>query len=236
MNCEAFLSLLQFSDGLFPVGSYAHSFGLETYAVTGAIRDAKGVERFLLSYLQGSVAPTDAVAALAAQEAVLSQCSSKLEHCAVLDRRLDAMKPASELRNASRQMGRQVLRVAAELGEPFAINGLTADLLRTVENGETPGHHAIAFGVIGAAAGWPGLEMTHSYLYATCSGLVAAALRLIPLGQLAGQRILCAVAPSIIRLAGEIQGKDVADAWSFAPAIEIASMRHATLDARLFRS
>ena len=51
MNGEAFLSLLQFSDGLFPAGSYAHSFGLETYAADGTIRDASGVERFLLSYL-----------------------------------------------------------------------------------------------------------------------------------------------------------------------------------------
>lgn len=43
MNCETLLSLLQFSDGLFPVGMYAHSFGLETYAGDGTIRDAEGV-------------------------------------------------------------------------------------------------------------------------------------------------------------------------------------------------
>jgi urease accessory protein len=66
--------------------------------------------------------------------------------------------------------------------------------------------------------------------------LVAAALRLLPLGQLAGQRILWALGPSTITLAKEVQGKNMAEIWSFAPAIEIASMRHATLDARLFRS
>ena len=78
--------------------------------------------------------------------------------------------------------------------------------------------------------------MAYAYLYSTCAGLTAAALRLLSLGQLAGQRILWAMAPSIARLADEVQGKDMADVWSFAPGIEIAAMRHAMLDARLFRS
>jgi urease accessory protein len=237
MNGEAFLSLLQFSDGLFPAGSYAHSLGLETYAADGKIRDAEGVERFLLSYLEGSVAPTDAVAALASRKAAaLSNRAARIEQCAVIDHRLDAMKAASELRDASRQMGRQVLRIAAHLGAAFALRGLTADLLHAVENGQTPGHHAMAFGVVGAAFEWTENEIACAYLYSTCSGLVAASLRLLPLGQLAGQRILWALAPSIARLAEEVQGKDMADVWSFAPGIEIAAMRHATLDARLFRS
>ena len=140
MNGEAFLSLLQFSDGLFPAGSYAHSFGLETYAADGTIRDAEGVERFLLSYLEGSVAPTDAVAALASRKAaVLSKRAASVEECAVIDHRLDAMKSASELRDASRQMGRQVLRIAAHLGGPFAAQGLTADLLARLRMGKHRG-------------------------------------------------------------------------------------------------
>jgi urease accessory protein len=94
----------------------------------------------------------------------------------------------------------------------------------------------MAFGVMGAAAGWPEKEMACAYLYSTCAGLTAAALRLLPLGQLAGQRILGALAPAIASLAEEVQSKEMADVWSFAPEIEIVAMRHATLDARLFRS
>ncbi len=236
MKAEALLSLLQFSDGLFPSGSYAHSFGLEAYAADGLIRDAKGVERFLLAYLQGSVAPTDVIAAVASGKAALFQKAAAMEQCLAIDCSLDAMKPASELRDASRQMGRQVLRVSANLGEGFALQGLTAGLFRAVEAGDTPGHHALAFGVVGAAAGWQEKEMAYAYLYSTCAGLVAASLRLLSLGQLAGQRILSALAPSIASLAEKSEGQDMADIWSFAPGIEIASMRHATLDARLFRS
>ena len=236
MNGEAFLSLLQFSDGLFPAGAYAHSFGLETYAADGTIRTANDVERFLLSYLQGSVAPTDAVAALASWKAAGSNRARKMEECVTIDLRLDAMKSASELRDASCQMGRQVLRIAADLTDSCALDGLIADLFHAVEIGDAPGHHAMAFGVVGASRGWPEREMSCAYLYSTCSGVTAAAVRLLSLGQSAGQRILWALAPVISRLAREIHGKDMADIWSFAPGIEIAAMRHATLEARLFRS
>jgi urease accessory protein len=68
------------------------------------------------------------------------------------------------------------------------------------------------------------------------SGLTAAALRLLPLGQLAGQRMLWSLAPAIASLAKEVEGQEFADISSSGPGIEIASMRHARLDARLFRS
>ncbi len=83
---------------------------------------------------------------------------------------------------------------------------------------------------------WAALEMTSAFLYSTCAALVGAALRLMPLGQLAGQNILFNVRPLIAKLAEEAQGKTQEEMWSFAPALEIASMRHATLEARLFRS
>jgi urease accessory protein len=236
MNCDAFLSLLQFSDGLFPAGSYAHSFGLESYAADGTIRDAQGVQSFLLSYLQGSVAPTDVIAALASRKAALREPAARLQCCLAIDRSLDAMKFGSELRAASRQMGRQVLRIAANLSPELPSNGVAADLFSAVERDGTPGHHAMAFGAAGAVFGWREAEMACAFLYATCAGLVAAALRLLSLGQLAGQQVLWSLAPAITTLVEEVQDKDMDDISSFAPGIEIASMRHATLDARLFRS
>ena len=154
MNSESFLSLLQFSDGLFPAGSYAHSFGLETYVAEGQFATPTGVERFLLSYLQGSVAPADALPRSRRAERRLRAKSGAEQCCLAIDRALDAMKPASELRDASRQMGRQVLRIAADLGEPFYAR-IAADLFRAVESDETPGHHAMAFGVGWRRLGWP---------------------------------------------------------------------------------
>ena len=62
---------------------------------------------------------------------------------------LDAMKPAPELREASRQMGRQTLRVGAAL---TAIRA--SPRIETRWSGRAPGHHAVVFGVTGGVLGW----------------------------------------------------------------------------------
>ncbi len=226
---ERFLSLLQFTDGLFPAGAYAHSFGLEYCVQSGDVRDEAGVEGFLRAYLEGCAAPTDAVALVCARRA---SASKDLSPCLALDEMLDAMKTPSELRDASRQMGRQTLRVATHLPCP----SLLKEFARAVAEELTPGHHPVVFGMIGGILGWDALEMTSAYLYSTSTALVGAALRLLPLGQLAGQRIVWNAGALIATLAAAVQDKQEADMWSFAPALEIASLRHALLDARLFRS
>src|ERR1700679_3415020 len=106
MPAESFLRLLQFSDGLFPAGGYAHSFGLETLVQSGRVQNANDVSAFLAAYLEGSAAPTDAVAVLSAAKHSLDGALDAPIH---LDRFLDALKPAAETREASRQMGRQTL-------------------------------------------------------------------------------------------------------------------------------
>jgi urease accessory protein len=226
---DKFLSLLQFSDGLFPAGAYAHSFGLESCTQSGEIRDAEGVESFLRAYLEGCAGPTDAVALLCARRAAAGR---DIASCLTLDQKLDAMKTPSELREASRQMGRQTLRVATHL--PGQV--LLEEFSKAVAEEITPGHHPIIFGMIGGILDWNALEMTGAFLYSTSAALIGASLRLLPLGQLAGQRILWNVKPLIAALAEEAQNKTEQDMWSFAAALEIASMAHAGLDARLFRS
>jgi urease accessory protein len=226
---DNFLSLLQFADGLFPAGAYAHSFGLEYCIQSGEITDAAGVEDFLRVYLESSMAPTDAVAVLCAWRAAKAE---DIGTCLALDERLDAMKAAAELRDASRQMGRQTLRVANHL----PAHGLLKDFSEAVAKDITPGHHPVIFGMFGGAMLWPAREMVSAYLYSASAALVGAALRLMPLGQLAGQGILWNMQTLIASLAEEVQVKTQEDMWSFAPALEIASMRHALLDARLFRS
>ena len=118
MDSAALLSLLHFTDTAFPTGGYAHSFGLERYCQAGIVGDAEGVERFLLAQLEGSAGPTDATAAAAARRAI---SAGDLDACRALDETLEAMKPVRELREASRQMGRQTLRVAALLTHENAV-------------------------------------------------------------------------------------------------------------------
>jgi urease accessory protein len=226
---EPFVTLLQFSDGLFPAGGFAHSFGLETYVQDGLITDRAGLESFVVAHLEGSAGPADAVATAAS---VRLAVAGDLAGWVALDARLEAMKAVPETRAASRQMGRQTLRVAAGTTEdPFV-----AELARAVDDSLAAGHHAPVLGAVLGRAGAEPEAAAVAYLYSAAALLVGAGLRLIALGQLDGQRVLTAARPLIARLATRAAAAGPEDMWSFNPGIELAGIRHATLDTRLFRS
>jgi urease accessory protein len=220
------LALLQFSDGLFPAGGFAHSFGLETYVQSGHVRDGPTLQTFLVAHLEGMAGPCDAAAAVRAAE------TSALPQWMEIDARLEAMKCVPEFRDASGQMGRQTLRAAAALGPDPALG----DLDTAIEAGATPGHHAMVFGAVVGRAGIHREVVATAYLYSSTALLVNAALRLLPLGQVEGQRILAGMRPRIVRLAARAAVATLDDLWSFAPGLERAGLVHAGLEARLFRS
>src|SRR6266481_4104644 len=112
MTDPRLLSLLHFADSALPTGGYAHSFGLERYCQAGLVRDRHGLERFLLTQLEGATGPCDATAAAGALRAL---ARGDVRACQRLDEELEAMKVVREFREGSRQMGRQTLRVAASL-------------------------------------------------------------------------------------------------------------------------
>ena len=223
------LSLLHFADSAFPAGGYAHSFGLETYCQEGLVRGRKDLERFLVAQIEGSSGPSDATAAVGALRAAARE---DLQACREIDGTLEAMKPVKEFREGSRQMGRQTLRVAAALTAEARLVRYAAD----VDKGLAPGHHAVAYGLAASALGWEPEAAATAYLYSTTALLVGAALRLLSMGQMEGQRVLWGLHPVIERVAREAAARDAGDLWSFAPGIEIAGIRHATLEMRLFRS
>jgi urease accessory protein len=229
MTDPRLLSLLHFADSAFPTGGYAHSFGLERYCQAGIVRDREGLERFLLTQLEGAAGPCDATAAAAAVRAL---GRGDLAACRRLDEELEAMKVVKEFREGSRQMGRQTLRVAARLTGDSRLGAYLDD----VDARRAPGHHAIAFGMSGGALGWDAEATATALLYATTALLVGAALRLMPMGQLEGQAVLWSLHPVIRRVAREAAERAPGDLWSFAPGQDVQGMLHERQDARLFRS
>jgi urease accessory protein len=229
MTTEQLLGVLQLADGLFPAGGFVHSFGLETYAQDGRVHDRDTLEAFVRAHLEGAAGPADAVAAAAALRAGVDD-----DHAAWLevDATLEAMKTVPEFRAGSRQMGRQTARVAAAVApDPFV-----ATLARAIEDGLTPGHHAAVFGAALGRRGVAAEAAAAAFLYSTAALLVGAGLRLISLGQVDGQRIVTAVLPRVAELAAVAAMTGLEEMWSFTPALELAGLRHAGLEMRLFRS
>lgn len=226
------LSLLQglaFVDSFFPSGGYAHSFGLETAIQEGAVKNSSDLEVYLHHWLHGGVGCCDGAATAIAHRAFQE---SKIEKIMEADWELDAMKPCRESREASRQMGRQTLRVAGQRANDPVIQ----TLFRLADQHQTPAHQAVVLGVILGASGWSAQASVQATLYQTVVGWVSAGLRLLPLGQLEGQRIIHGLLPVIAKIAAEVKEASLPDMMCWAALHEIRAMRHTQLEVRLFRS
>ena len=228
MDMLALLQGLRFVDSFFPSGGYAYSSGLEAAVQGGAVKDSAQLARYVEDLLRGGISRRETVAVAVAHKAAIA---GKFQPVLTIDAELDAMKMGRESRLASRQMGRQVIRAAAE---QFEGNAVLQQFLLKVEEGHTPGHLPVCVGLTLAACRWTRQETVVAYLYHTAVGLVSAAIKLLPIGQREGQRLLAQWSPLLTELSRQATSMSVMVSWS--PVQDIYAMRHATLESRLFRS
>jgi len=100
----------------------------------------------------------------------------------------------------------------------------------------SPCPYPIAVGAIAGAHGIGFGDTLLAWLTATVHGQVSVAVRLVPLGQSDGLRVLAGLEPAITALAGAAATAGLADIGGIAYAADIAQMRHETLEPRIFRS
>lgn len=166
----------------------------------------ESLETFLRAYLEEA----------GTLEAVFVRRSWKDGDLGALSGELSARKPARESREASLKLGRRF----AEL-----LNGI---LGRAVI--ETELHYCIAFGFAGASLNIPVDSVVAAYLNQSIAGLISACQRLMPLGQVAASTILWNLKPAIAR------ASHAEEVSCFNAYLELASMRHGSLETRLFIS
>ena len=228
MNTSALLKGLRFVDSFFPSGGYAFSSGLEAAVQAGAVQNAEDLSRYVLELLVAGIGEREAVAVGLAHDACVS---GLIDGAFNADRELEAMKLGQESRAASRQMGRQIIRLAANQRSQHP---LIDDYRAAVEAERAPGHLAVTFGLTLAAAGWSKEDTIAAYLYQTATGFIAAAMKLLPIGQREGQRLLESWLKIIERISRQAAQRRTLRSWS--PVQDIYAMRHSRLESRLFRS
>lgn len=229
MNTEAplappaLLRLLQLTSPALPIGAYAYSQGLEHAVTVGWVHDAHTAERWILGILGEGLARLDLPVLLRLQRAWLEDDEDALQQWAAF---LRGCREAAELQEEDRQLGQALAR-----------------LLRDLDVGAAAAwtHHrhaglAVLFAL--AAARWsiPPIVAAHGYVWVWVEHQVAAAVKLIPLGQTAGQRLLSRAAALIPAAVAEAVALDDDDIGFAAPALAIGSALHETQYSRLFRS
>ncbi|MCL6634448.1 MAG: urease accessory protein UreF [Peptococcaceae bacterium] len=223
------LTLLQFSDSFFPTGGFSQSYGLETCVQHGLVGGGGSFREVLTTFIDNVLGREDGPAVSLAWKAAASEDYSTLVQ---IDQILSATKMARESRTASVKTGCRMLRTAGPLLDAQVL----WEYLKLIEAGSGSGHHAVAFGLAGCCAGLTLKQTILGYLYNAVAAMVNNGVRLIPLGQQEGQRILWDLIPLLNRVASEIPRKTLDDLGSTAPALEIRAMQHERLYTRLFMS
>ena len=229
MTRGALPRLLQLSSATLPVGAYSYSQGLEQAVDSGLIKNEAGAGEWLGAVLEYGVGTWDLawVAAL-----MRSAAAGAHEELAALNERFLAGRETRELRAETVQTGRSLLEVLRDSGE------LPAATLSRLESLDA--HAGLAFptawAVAAAARGIAPEDALVGYGWSWLENAVLAAMKTVPLGQRAGQRLLTRLGARLEPLALAAATRATDDCSNLLPGFAIASTHHETQYTRLFRS
>ncbi len=228
-DTSALLYLLQVASASFPIGSFSHSYGLETLIQDERIADAEDLAAVAHLWLRYSVATSDGGAVGIAYRATGANDFTTLVE---LDELLTALKLTRETREASIKIGNAFLRTVST-----AFDWETVDRYRrAAAERRCVGHYATAFGVAAADGGASVTEAVLAFLYSALSAVVGVAARIVPIGQLDVQRLLASSWPLVLDCAETALVLDLDHLGILATVMDIASMRHERLYSRLCMS
>lgn len=221
MPTDPILWLFQANDTAYPSGAYAHSFGLEELVESGVVLTPADLEKFLLKQILPALLTFEIPSFTRAHAAAVSGNATAL---LALDNELDAWRIPAELRDASRRIGSQRLDLLARL-DP---SPLVAEYLALSPRS----HHLVVTAL--ELSGVPVGHAARAFAFQIIAGLAAASMKLMRIGQSSCQQIVRRV---LIALGEKIDHSlsQPVDGW-FNPLLEIASLRHARANSRLFIS
>jgi urease accessory protein len=226
MSDTRLVALLQLCDSLFPIGSFAHSDGLEHATAAGRVTDSGELRSWLDAQLAGPLATADGRAVALALAGWRAGRWSELDE---LDDEMQALRPSSASREAARAMGTRLLKTWIAARRDADVHSY---LDRRARRGVTL---PVAFGIACGAAGIAAAPALEAFLYTRLAGSISAAMRLMKIGQSEAHRLLAEVLEQVPAAAAAILASESPPAV-FAPALDIAAMSQQYQRSRLFRS
>ena len=210
----------------YPVGAFSYSSGIEWAVEAGDIKDAATLQAWLAVMLRDGSGFCDAVLFAHAHRAAAAEDDKALRAVAEL---AAAFAPSKERHLETTAQGNAFVE-ATRAAWPCA----ALDRLKTVWDGAVA--YPVAVAVAAAGHGVALEPALAAFLQAVAANLVSAGVRLIPLGQTDGQRVLAALEPLVAATAQRAPGVALDDIGSAAFRADLATARHETQYTRLFRS
>jgi len=226
---QSLLRLQSWLSPTFPIGSYSYSHGLEWAVEAGHVHDLQSLVEWLQADLCYGSVRNEAIffgeawrSAKKADRPMLLQVSELAA----------AFRGTAEFALESAQ---QAIAAVAVLRQVWP-DPLLDWLHEALDSRSVAPALAVVLGLRSARLGVPETLALPAYLQSYMSNLVSAGVRLIPLGQTAGQRAIAALEETVLSTSARAQSETIADLGSAAFAVDLASMAHETQYTRLFRS
>jgi urease accessory protein len=222
----ALYRLMAWLSPAYPVGAFSYSGGIEWAVEAGDIRDAESLRAWLAVVIGEGGGCCDAVFFVHAYRSLADNDAAALRTVAEL---AAAFAPSKERHLETTAQGAAFI-AATQAAWPCA----ALDTLAEAWTG--PVAYPVAVAVTAAGHGIVLEGALHAYLHAVTANLISAGVRLIPLGQNNGQRVLAALEPVVAATAQRALTASLDDIGSAAWRADLASLRHETQYTRLFRS
>ena len=226
LPAHALLQLMWLASPALPVGGFSYSEGLEAAVDAGLVQGEAEAAAWLRDQLQLVLARSDLAVAARAFKAWSRRDT---EGIVELNAWVTTTRESAESRQQAEQMGRSMV-------EWLKNRGLVDDRIATLRALLPAPTWPIAFALAAAQTGAPLREALLAFAFGWAENMVQAALKAVPLGQNAGQRILAALAGEIPAAVDHAMSLADSARQVHAPMLAILSARHETQYSRLFRS
>lgn len=227
-SAASLLQILWLASPALPVGGFSYSEGLESAVEAALVHDEASAAAWLADQLQLGLARSDL--AVVAQ-AIPAWQANDLVRIAALNHWVLQTRETLEFRLQSEQMGRSLMEWARQLG---ALGSGVFEQLQTARL--DPPTYPVACACAAARSDASVHDSLVGYAFGWCENMVQAAVKSVPLGQSAGQRMLARLAAQIPAAVDRAIALHDNDRQAFLPLLAIHSARHETQYSRLFRS
>ena len=233
VSASAWLQLMQLASPALPVGGFSYSEGLEAAVEAGRVGNEAQAQSWLLDQLRLALGRADLPACAAAMRAWKSwRGGQDLARVAELNDWLLQTRETRELRLQCEQMGRSLLEWLRN--KPQDERGQTQ--LAALAALRPAPSWPVAFALATAQSGAPLREAMLAHAFGWAENMVAAAIKAVPLGQSAGQRMLAALSDAIPGVVDAALALPDGQRQAFTPGLAIVSAQHEAQYSRLFRS